>query len=195
MENIEMIALLRERVELDSQRAMNSPRDFEWLSGKLGEMGEGVSVTTLKRCWGYVEADVTPRLHTLDILSRYLGYRNFKHFVDACGNLGEESPSGPVHGSWLRPVQDLEVNDRVTLTWQPGRVCVIRYLGNEQWVVESSERTRLQPGNTFYCGVIIEGEPMFARDLVMDGRSPVGYECGKCGGVHYSVMGARDDES
>lgn len=195
MENIEMIALLRERVELDSQRAMNSPRDFEWLSGKLGEMGEGVSVTTLKRCWGYVEADVTPRLHTLDVLARFVGYGNYAHFVQSHGDGDAGDSSRPVLGEWLRPGVDLKVNDRVRLTWQPGRVCVIRYLGNEQFVVESSERTRLQPGNTFYCGVIIEGEPMFARDLVMDGRSPVGYECGKRGGVHYSVMGARDDES
>lgn len=193
--NQEIIGGLLEQVEKMCDRQMLSPRDFEWLNGQLLQMGEGLSVTTLKRCWGYVTSEVRPRLHTLDVLARFVGYGNYAHFVQSHGDGDAGDSSRPVLGEWLRPRVDLKVNDRVQLTWQPGRVCVIRYLGNEQFVVESSERTRLQPGNTFYCGVIIEGEPMFARDLVIDGRSPVGYECGKRGGVHYSVMGARDDES
>lgn len=193
--DLEIIGGLLEQVEKMCGRQMLSPRDFEWLNGQLLQMGEGLSVTTLKRCWGYVSSEVRPRLHTLDVLARFVGYGNYAHFVQSHGDGDAGDSSRPVLGEWLRPRVDLKVNDRVRLTWQPGRVCVIRYLGNEQFVVESSERTRLQPGNTFYCGVIIEGEPMFARDLVIDGRSPVGYECGKRGGVHYSVMGARDGES
>lgn len=186
-----MIALLRDHIETDCKRVMSTPRDFDWLSKRLAEMGERVSPTTLKRCWGYIEAAIRPRLYTLDILSRYLGYRNFKHFVDACGELTDDAHSGIVLGALLRPSQDLEVNDRVVLTWQPGRVCVIRYLGNEQFVVERSERTRLQPGNTFSCGLIIEGEEMYLHNLVMEGRQPVGYVCGRVNGVHFIVA---DDE-
>ena len=152
-----MMALLRERVEEVTKRPMKSPSDFEWLSERLGEMGESMSTTTIKRCWGYVDADVTPRLRTLDILARYLGYRDYEHFAVAHDTLEDGTPSAPVHGFTLRPSVDLDINDRVMLTWQPGRVCVIRYLGNEQFVVERTERTRLQPGNTFNCGIIIEG--------------------------------------
>ena len=183
-----MMALLRERVEEVTKRPMKSPSDFEWLSERLGEMGESMSTTTIKRCWGYVDADVTPRLHTLDILARYLGYRDYEHFVDACGVLDDEDVSAPVLGTTLSPAQDLTVNDRVMLTWQPGRVCVIRYLGNEQFVVERSERTRLQPGNTFNCGVMVEGEQLYLTNLIMEGRKPTGYVCGKLNGIHFKLL-------
>ncbi len=184
----EMLNLLRERVEKASKRAMDAPRDFEWLSKKLGKVGDSVSVTTLKRCWGYVDAPMTPRQHTLDVLARYLGYHNFEHFVDAHDVINDEPASDPVAGVLLRPAHDLAVNDRVLLTWQPGRECVIRYLGNEQFVVERSERTRLQPGNTFNCGVIIEGEQLYIHNLIMMGRKPTGYVCGKRGGIHFKVL-------
>ena len=168
-----MIALLRERVEEVTKRPMKSPSDFEWLSERLGEMGESMSTTTIKRCWGYVDADVTPRLRTLDILARYLGYRDYEHFAVAHDTLEDGTPSAPVHGFTLRPSVDLDINDRVMLTWQPGRVCVIRYLGNEQFVVERSERTRLQPGNTFNCGIIIEGEQLYLHNLKSSHRKTV----------------------
>ena len=188
LKDSEMQALLCSRIEQVSKRAMNAPCDFEWLSKKLDEMGEGVSVTTLKRCWGYVDVPMTPRLHTLDILSRYLGYHNYKHFVDASGGLDDGDVSSPVLGTTLSPAQDLMVNDRVMLTWQPGRVCVIRYLGNEQFVVERSERTRLQPGNTFCCGVMVEGEQLYLTNLIMEGRKPTGYVCGKLNGIHFKLL-------
>lgn len=188
LKDSEMMTLLRNRVEEVSKRAMSAPRDFEWLSNKLDEMGEGVSVTTLKRCWGYVDVPMMPRLHTLDVLARYLGYQNFKHFVDANGALNDDQVSGPVLGTILNPAQDLKVNDRVMLTWQPGRVCVIRYMGDKHFVVERSEHTRLQPGNTFCCGVIIEGEHLYLTNLVMDDRKPTGYMCGKLTGVHFQIL-------
>ena len=183
-----MMALLRERVEEVTKRPMKSPSDFEWLSERLGEMGESMSTTTIKRCWGYVDADVTPRLRTLDILARYIGYRDYEHFAVAHNTLEDDTPSAPVHGTTLRPSVDLDINDRVMLTWQPGRVCVIRYLGNEQFVVERSERTRLQPGNTFNCGIIIEGEQLYLHNLITEGRKPTNYVCGKLNGIHFKVL-------
>ena len=184
----EMIALLRERVEEVAKQSMQSPRDFKWLSEKIAEMGESLSSSTIKRCWGYLEEGVSPRLHTLDILARYIGYLNYDHFVMAHDTLDDGSPSGPVPGTTLHPAKELAVNDRVLLSWQPGRVCVIRYLGDGQVVVERSERTRLQPGNTFNCGVIIEGEQLYLTNLVMDGRMHTGYVCGKRGGIHFKVL-------
>ena len=194
MKDKEIIALLRERIEEVSKRPMSTPSDFEWLSKKLNEMGEGVSPTTLKRCWDYLEPEVTPRLQTLNILSRYLGYANYGHFVEAQGKLNEDPVSEPVLGTTLSPAKELAINERVMLTWQPGRVCVIRYLGNEQFVVERSERTRLQPGNTFFCGLIIEGEQLYLNNLIMEGRQPTCYVCGKLNGVHFKVIDTKPQD-
>lgn len=182
-----MINFLLREVEKMCRRHMQTPRDFDWLSGQLEQMGERLSPTTLKRCWGYLQEDVTPRSHTLDVLSQFLGYYNFNHFGSASDTDNGPS-SNPVLGKSLAPVTDLSINQRVLLTWQPGRACVIRHLGEGHFVVESAERTRLKPGNTFHCGLIIEGEPLYLNNLVQEGQRPRTYCCGMHNGVHFQVI-------
>lgn len=182
-----IIELLRERVEQVCERRMATPRDFSWLSERLfTDLGVRLSATTLKRLWGYLDESTTPRQFTLDTLSRLLGYSDLRHFAAQATTDGE-SPSNPVMGTQLRS-EALADNGRVRLSWAPGRVCVVRYLGNGRFVVESSERTRLQAGDTFDCSLIIEGEPMYLADLVQQGRRPTAYVCGKRGGIHFTLL-------
>ena len=180
------------QVELVSKREMKTPRDFEWLSGDMQEKrGVRVSANTLKRLWGYLPSASQPREYTLDCLARYLGYNNYAHFISHEQDLaGEDSSSEAVISKKLNVSQDLAIRDRLLLTWNPGRTCTVRHLGNEQFVVEEAERTRLQPGNTFRCGLVIEGEPLYLDDLVQNGRSPVAYVCGKTHGIHFEIIKA-----
>lgn len=182
-----MLKALQLEVEKVCQRPMQSPRDFDWLSRELEQMGERLSPTTLKRCWGYLSEDVTSRPHTLDVLSHFLGYYNFDHFVSS-SDFENVPPSNPVLGKCLSPSRDLGINERVMLTWQPGRVCVIRHLGDGMFVVDEAERTRLQPSNTFHYGLIIEGEQLYLNNLVQEGQHPRTYCCGMRNGVHFQVI-------
>lgn len=195
--DIRLVHALISHVEQVSKRHMKTPRDFEWLSSDIQKKrGESLSVNTLKRIWGYLHSTSQPRDYTLDCLARYLGYSDFAHFTaHEQGLAGEESSSEAVITKKLNVSQDLAVRDRLLLTWSPGRSCTIRHLGNEQFVVEESDRTRLLPGNTFRCGLIIEGEPLYLDDLVQKGSSPVVYVCGKTNGIHFEVIKANSDNS
>ena len=191
--NIETVKALQHEVESVCQRPIQSPRDFDWLSDQLEMMGERLSPTTLKRCWGYLQEEVTPRPHTLDVLSHFLGYYNFEHF-SSTRNIDSGPASDPVLGKSLIPTNDLGINERVILTWQPGRMCIIRHLGNGMFVVDKAERTRLQPGNTFYCGLIIEGEQLYLNNLVQEGQRPRTYCCGMRNGIHFQVLNNEVEE-
>ena len=188
-----MIKALQIEIEKVCQRPMQGPRDFEWLSSQLERMGERLSPTTLKRCWGYLPKEVRTRPHTLDVLAQFLGYHNFEHFATS-RYIDNSSPSNPVLGDTLTPVSDLGINERIMLTWQPGRVCVIRHLGDGQFVVERSERTRLQPDDTFHCGLIIEGEQLYLNNLVQEGQRPRTYCCGMRNGIHFKVISNEEDD-
>lgn len=176
------------RVEHSCRRSMKTPRDFEWLSNELSASSAPVSTMTLKRLWGYLPGTTRPRQYTLDCLARYLDYRDYDHFCDHEQDQAGEVPSNVVVSKRLDVVRELAVRDRVMLSWKPGRQCTVRYLGGGQFVVEASERTRLQAGNTFICGLMIENEPLYLDNLIQQGRPPVGYVCGNNGGIHFEVI-------
>ncbi|MBP3711190.1 MAG: hypothetical protein J6I86_01825 [Bacteroidaceae bacterium] len=59
--------------------------DFDYLSEKiLAKTNETLSPNTLMRLWGYRES-VNARRATLDILSRFVGYEDYAHFIAARG--------------------------------------------------------------------------------------------------------------
>ena len=77
------LAKLRELIEAVVERKMKTPKDFEFLSECIFEkFHERISPTTLKRLWGYLSETTTPRKSTLDILSMFVGYDNWKKFTE-----------------------------------------------------------------------------------------------------------------
>lgn len=160
-----------------------SPKQFDLLADEISvKTGERLSPSTLKRISGYVAAHSVPRLSTLDILARFCGWSDYRHFLE--GN-SPEAQSGVVGKPKISVAEDMLPGQRLRLMWSPARVCVIEYKGDLNWEVVYSEGTRLQPGNTFKCALIMGGEPLYIDDLVQDGNPPRVYVCGRRSGITF----------
>ena len=73
--NIPELTFLLAEVEKKYNRRIATTTDFESLSVVIEHTtGELLSSSTLKRLWGYVSLNPTPRISTLDILSRFTGH-------------------------------------------------------------------------------------------------------------------------
>ena len=73
---------LCEAIEHQVGRTMQTPLDFNWLSERIFErVHETISPTTLMRLWGY-RSGVVPRQATVDILARFLGYADYREFLN-----------------------------------------------------------------------------------------------------------------
>jgi hypothetical protein len=183
---------LRTDIETALKKKLQTPKDFEFLRERIyARLHILVSRTTLMRLWGYVDEEVTPRKGTLDILSKFLGYRDWLQYQEnAC--LAKEQQSSPVMSRKLSVSSDLSIGEKLRLTWQPGRVCDVEYLGNLSFRVIASENTRIQPGDTFQCSLIVEGEPLYLDNLRKgDGSSSaetIAYVCGKKTGVNFEHL-------
>ena len=183
---------LRTDIETALKKKLQTPKDFEFLRERIyARLHILVSRTTLMRLWGYVDEEVTPRKGTLDILSKFLGYRDWLQYQEnAC--LAKEQQSSPVMSRKLSVSSDLSIGEKLRLTWQPGRVCDVEYLGNLSFRVIASENTRIQPSDTFQCSLIIEGEPLYLDNLRKgDGSSSaetIAYVCGKKTGVNFEHL-------
>lgn len=173
-------------------RKLQTPKDFDFLRERIyARQHMLISRTTLMRIWGYVEEDVKPRKSTLNILTQFLGYRDWNEYLHN-SVLPKEQQSSPVLNRRLSVAKVLNIGDRLRLTWQPKRVCDIEYMGELRFRVVDSVNTRLHEGDTFECSLIIEGEPLYLDNVrqEIDGiiRPAVAYVCGKQSGVMYEYL-------
>ena len=172
----ELLKLIEERTGVKPK----SPTDFDHLSDIIWEnTHEQLSASTLKRLWGYFKGVGAIRNSTLVILAKYLG---FKDWVDFLAYLNQENGSDPVLSPLVK-TEDLSVGDRVTVSWKPNRRCTFRYLGNQQFIVEAAENSKLKVGNTFSCSVFILGAPLYLTDLKQGDNAPVAFVAGKKDGL------------
>ena len=188
------LPILRSQIETAIGHSVVTPKDFDSLRDMIfSRLHIYVSSTTLKRIWGYLNDDVTPRQSTLNILARYLGYVDFKAFANGDVATDGELASNPIMSRRIDVDEQLESGDRIRLTWQPARVCDVQYLGGNAFEVIESQNTRLKAGDTFKCALIIEGEPMYIDNLVTGKCAPVAYVCGKKSGVYYETIPSDQD--
>lgn len=180
-----MTQRLKNEIETALGREMRTPKDFDYLRECIySRLQVLISRTTLMRIWGYLDEKVIPRDSTLGILAQFLGYRNWEEFQQN-SSLSEVEGSNPVLSRRLNVTNELALGDCLRLTWQPERVCDIRYLGELRFIVTASEKTRLKKGDTFECSLIVEGEPLYLDNLRQGNHPPIAYICGKKSGINF----------
>ena len=187
-ENNKYLNSLKADVEERMGRGMLSPKDFEFLHLTIErELNERVSVSTLKRLWGYSKYLSSPSVSILSTLSRLVGYRDWEDYKANCKS-SDKKPSAQVLSDKITVATDLEVGDRIKLTWAPQRVCDIQYHGDGDFEVLSSQNTGVKTGDWFCCDLIVSGEPLWLSNLRQYGKAPIAYVCGKQGGVQFELM-------
>lgn len=103
------IEQLRAAVEAFEGMRMKSPKDFEVLHQHIFEkIHQSISTSTLKRVWGYMSGYSSIRPHTLDLLARYIDYRDFEDFCEQQGSPSTFStPSKKEEKPWSPPSEGL----------------------------------------------------------------------------------------
>lgn len=159
-------------------------KDFERLAVMIFERtGTRFSPTTLKRIWGYLHENTTPRQSTLDLLAQYSSWSNFDDFVKGDR---PEIESGFVDAKVLNADIDVRRGEVVRLMWQPNRMIEAKYLGGGRWEVIRAEGTRLAEGDQFNCSMIMSGEPLYLGNVVHNGVERGVYVCGRRHGVTFA---------
>lgn len=175
------ILILRQMVEDSVSRKMKTPADFQFLTGVIMERcKENLSVSTLKRVWGYVDGYDSTRFLTLSILARCVGFRDWEDFRK--NHDRAEDSSNIVVGRAINPA-DLAVGDCLNISWAPDRRMLIEHLGDCAFKVLQSENSKLKSGDTFHCGYFIIGEPLYLDNFVHGTNPPALFVVGNKGGL------------
>ena len=175
---------LLHQVEEKFGHRLSTTTDYELLSFVIErEIGELISASTLTRLWGYVSYSSTPRIATMDTLSRYLGHKDFKVF---CKVLRD---SGAVVSSFFTSktieTASLKEGSSLLLGWAPNRLMEIRFIGGTTFEVVSVENAKLRPGDRFEASEFILGAPLFISSVRRsDGTQTPPYVAAKTEGLN-----------
>lgn len=149
--------------------------------------GQSIGVSTLKRLYGYVTQKVEPRQHTLDVLANYVGYSDWHAFCKSVSSGKPQESSMVLSRSLLS--SGLTVGSIIRITWQPDRICVCQYRGQNMFIVLRSENTRLIKNTTFQCSIIVAGDPLFIDHVCIGGTAePCVYQMGSVNGVQFEML-------
>ena len=169
-------------VEAKYQRKLQTTTDFEEFSVLLKKKyGFHLSTSTLKRLWGYVSDEHHPRLQTLDLLSKFVG---FSYFSDFCHHL---KTSTAYNSSFFTTKQiqakELQKGDKVEIGWAPNRYVLLRYEGRNRFRVLQAKETKLQEGDYFETACFLQGQPMLVSYVQRSDRRTAPFIAGRNGGL------------
>lgn len=163
--NIPQISALRQRVEQCFGRKLAVHADFQALTAAIETaLRLHISETTLERVWGYSTRGYdTVSLHTLNVLTAYAEGCGWEDFCKALQE-GTNCESDYFNTEHIDS-RELTDGDRLQIGWLPDRICEIRYLGENRFLAERCENSKLQAGDTFACLQFTLGHPLTMTDL------------------------------
>ena len=158
------IALLRLQVEKSLDFPLCTHGDFVRLSAVIGyALREHMSESTLERVWEYSTRHYeTVSVRTLNVLSRFAGFQSWDHF---CKSIDSGCSDSELFSGVTLLTKDLKPGALVKIGWQPNRMCVVRYLGDNRFVAEKTENSTMQEGDTFSCLQFQKGRELYLDDF------------------------------
>ena len=175
--SIPELTYLLSEVQHHYGRRLATSTDFEALSVVIEhESGELLSSSTLKRLWGYVTMKPNPRQSTLDVLSRYIGKKDFYTFCKEIRDNGLYESR--FFSSKMVVSSDLKPGTNIIIGWAPNRLVHLRYEGEDSFTVTSSENSKLLTGDRFIATGFALGYPLFIPKILRDGEYTPSYIAG-----------------
>ena len=174
---------LLELVEKQYGRKLSTTTDFESLSVIIEKTtGELLSSSTLKRLYGYVSLNTVPRKTTLDILSRFIGNRDYETFRISLSN--DPQFSSRFFSAKTVTTSELKAGDRLRIGWPANRIVTLNYLGDDLFEVDTSVNASLVKGDRFRQGSFMKCYPLDLSRILRDGHYTPAYVAGMNSGLN-----------
>lgn len=174
----ELLKLVRRKYA----KGLNTTTDFEEFTLHLKALNVGeVSTSTMKRLFGYVNDIHTPRMFTLNVLSKYIGFIDFMSF---CSDL----KTSPLYNSSFFSAEqiltkDLTPGDEIEIGWAPNRYILLSFKGDVYFEVIESKQSKLLVGDCFETISFQKGQPLLLPYILRDTQRTPPFIAGRNGGL------------
>lgn len=128
--------------------------------------------------------NVPPRISTLDIIARYLGYDHWESL--RAHDIQTENSSFDERDECL-PNQ-FPQGQKVQVSYLPNRKLILEYVGDYRFRVIESENSKLKTGDELTLTHLLRGYPLMASDVVRDGNPLGSFTAGKAQGIDFKLL-------
>lgn len=162
--------------------SFSQSKDYALLSALIQtETGEHISDNTLRRLMGVKNDAGVPRVSTLDVVARYLGFDSWELYLkfgkDQVPDSRFISDRKVVASSQITPGQMVEIY------YHPNRNVLLEYQGEEVYIVKSVSGGSLHENDQLKIFNFVEGMTLFVSDVIRDGKSLGQYIAGEVSGL------------
>lgn len=174
--NVIVIKMLSQKARIDVTTKAGS----EFLRNDIeSETGEALSLNTVKRLTGILSYTSTPREITLNIIARYLGYKDYSLLQATIDNKISDFNTPPN----FIDLSSQPVGKDIVITWKPDRVIKILHLGDGIYRVEESLNSKLSKGDMLTLSQVSEGFPFMVKEVIRGGQVLGSYTAAQTEGV------------
>ena len=132
----------------------------------------------------HIADERTPRISTLDVIARYLGFANW----EALRMVDENSSNSSFDDRDEYLACYLEKDQQVVISYPPNRSVIIENMGDNHFRVIESENSKLLKGDLLTLTHIVRHYPLLVSEVIRDGRSLGAFTAGKAQGIDFELL-------
>ena len=176
---------LQELLAGQCHHPLRTSADCEFLVLDIeSKTGEHIGLNTLKRLLGFIDDEREPRQTTLDVIARYLDYDSWETLkvFDDRSNSSFETGDNELHAS------DMEVGQRIEVTYLPDRRYVLEHKDDGTFLMQECENSKLQAGDVLTITHFVDGYPLLIESVVRNGQPLGAFTAGKTQGIRFKLL-------
>lgn len=164
----------------------NTPSEYNDLILQIKKTtGDTLSLSSIKRLWGYVKhsGDFSPT--TLNILARFNGikdWESFKRSIEKEVSVTNDEESG-FHSDAMIDTGKYKPGERLALGWNDGKGCELECVDNLRFRIVKSMNIKLKEGDIVTLHTLCIGHPVYVSDIQRNDVHFASYVGAKQGGL------------
>ena len=161
-----------------------TPTGFNDLSRQIQQItGDSLSLSSIKRIWGYIpyNGDFSPT--TLNILARYNGMKDWESFKKSLSNNTNTDDQSGFHDNAITDTSKYIPGDRIELSWNDGKECELECVGPMRFRILRSKNIKLKSSDIVTLHTLCIGQPVYISDIIRGDMQYTAYVGAKKGGL------------
>ena len=161
----------------------SSPSEFNELCLLIQKKtGRPISLSSIKRIWGYVSYDGFPSVTTLNNLAKYNGFRDWESFLISHSSKRDDENSGFIEETLVN-TDTLKPGDKLFLKWYVGKSCELECISHMTFRINASCNIKLLAGDIVTIHTLCVGHPIYVSDIRRGDQVMPAYIGAKKGGI------------